>query len=660
MLIMAEYTAWPSGARDTTEFPNVDIQINVSFREHLAAFCRMDGLGWNDYEEQGTAGNLAVSNSRMRTFRKMYERLGLIYKENNSIRLSRLGVQMAHLEEELNKEKEKVLNNLRETSIDILSRYQLRNPVDEPGLPASCDVLPCVCIWFAMRQLDNKINYEEMNRVILRVMCMDELEAAIDKIRNARAIYGTYENMTSEELDTVLGVQVHTDQPTARIAPWFSFAGWGGLIVEQQADSEGYRRFCGTSLIYIDRILDDIPSYYETTDKDDWLRYYIGTAAETSVQEIEGETEADQTVVHKPDETTRVKNGANTILYGVPGSGKSWTIEHEYCDEDCIVERLVFHPDYTNADFIGQILPIVDEQKQVTYEFTAGPFTTILKDAYWDPTNKYILILEEINRGNAPAIFGEIFQLLDRKVTLSKVQVENEKYPVGTSEYGITHKDIAQYVYGDRKHEVRIPSNLYIIGTMNTSDQNVFTLDTAFQRRWRMRLIENNFDNVDPKFADVEILDTQCSWRRFNETVNKIIVGNSAKMASAEDKRLGVYFIHKNEMEMDIKALPSGDYTSSLAEFNDLLGLELTEALTPVQKVRLKVMRDAFIHNRMFAEKVIKYLWDDAFKFNPGAIFDTENLESLEDVIRMFVYSKGSSRFNIFKQNVCMLLYPQA
>ena len=83
---------------------------------------------------------------------------------------------------------------------------------------------------------------------------------------------------------------------------------------------------------------------------------------------------------------------------------------------------------------------------------------------------------------------------------------------------------------------------------MNTSDQNVFTLDTAFQRRWRMRLIENNFDNVRPSLADAGILDTGVTWKRFCETVNTIIIGNKAKMASAEDKRLGVYFMHESDV----------------------------------------------------------------------------------------------------------------
>lgn len=353
------------------------------------------------------------------------------------------------------------------------------------------------------------------------------------------------------------------------------------------------------------------------------------------------------------DSTSRLQSGTNVLLYGVPGSGKSWTIEHEYCNEDSIVERLVFHPDYTNADFVGQILPVVDEDKQVTYEFTPGPFTTILCNAYRNPMRKYILIIEEINRGNAPAIFGEVFQLLDRKV---QMQEGDDGFPVGTSEYGITHKYMAEFVYGNPAHKVSIPSNLSIIGTMNTSDQNVFTLDTAFQRRWQMRLIENNFDNVRPSLADAGILDTGVSWKRFCETINTIIIGNKAKMASAEDKRLGVYFVHESDLTFDQRALPSEGNSTVLVEYNSLLGTERGGSITVEQKSRLMEIREAVMHNRLFPEKVIKYLWDDAFKFNPEALFDSD-MDNLEKVIRTFVYSTGQDRFKIFKQSVRDTLY---
>ena len=344
-------------------------------------------------------------------------------------------------------------------------------------------------------------------------------------------------------------------------------------------------------------------------------------------------------------EENRITTGCNILLYGVPGSGKSWTIEHEYCKPESVVERLVFHPDYTYSDFIGQILPAVAEDGQVSYKFTPGPFTNILREAYNNPGKEYILIIEEINRGNAPAIFGEVFQLLDRKVEIR--DIDDDGYPIGTSEYGITNMNIAEEMYGkDRKTEkVRIPSNLSIIGTMNTSDQNVFTLDTAFQRRWDMRLIENNFANVDPTLADAEILDTTVTWRNFCVEINKIVVGNSARMTSAEDKRLGAYFVHLRDLKFN-------DAMGDLKVYDALRKKESKGTLTDDEKTQIAIIRDAIRQNRKFPEKVIKYLWDDAFKFNREVIFEVTEYQSLEQVIRAFMYAQGLDRFKVFKDNV--------
>lgn len=365
----------------------------------------------------------------------------------------------------------------------------------------------------------------------------------------------------------------------------------------------------------------------------------------TKVIGLEDVDAADEGIAPQEYEANRLTTGCNVLLYGVPGSGKSYTIEHEYCKPGSQVERLVFHPDYTYSDFIGQILPAVDDNGQVSYKFTAGPFTNILREAYNHPTTEYILIIEEINRGNAPAIFGEVFQLLDRKVEYR--EGDDDGFPIGTSEYGITNANIAKIVYGDEKHKVRIPSNLSIIGTMNTSDQNVFTLDTAFQRRWDMRLIENNFENVDSSLADATILDTSVTWKDFCTEINKIVVGNGARMTSAEDKRLGAYFVHLRDLKFDERM---GDLADG--EYDGLRKEESHKQLTDAEKARLAEVRDAMKQNRKFPEKVIKYLWDDAFKFNREIIFETTEYQSLEQVIRAFMYAEKLDRFKMFKENV--------
>lgn len=308
------------------------------------------------------------------------------------------------------------------------------------------------------------------------------------------------------------------------------------------------------------------------------------------------------------DESKRISNGNNILLYGVPGSGKSWTINNEYCNEGDKVERLVFHPDYTYSDFVGQLLP--DAEKGIKFE--PGPFTRILKEAYKDYTTKYYLIIEELNRGNAPAIFGEIFQLLDRKTELKG---ENDIYKIGTSEYEITNPNIAKEVYGDEKRKVRIPANLTIIATMNTSDQNVFTLDTAFQRRWDMRMLKSGFENVEEEFANKKILDTTVSWERFCTTINNIILEKNTTMLSSEDKRLGAYFVNSKDLE-------NSNQTK----------------------------------NYKFAEKVLKYLWDDVFKFYREEIFEVGQYNCLEKIIEKFNESIGNERFKIFKENIYQVI----
>lgn len=319
----------------------------------------------------------------------------------------------------------------------------------------------------------------------------------------------------------------------------------------------------------------------------------------------------------KNDNVDRLSNGENILFYGVPGCGKSWTIKNKVLKDvdENHMERIVFHPDYTYSDFIGHILPIAYED-QVKYEFIPGPFTSILKKAYQKPTEHFFLIIEEINRGNAPAIFGDIFQLLDR------MDEDQDGFKKGTSEFPITNSDIAAIVDGCENEKVRIPSNLSIIATMNTSDQNVFTLDTAFQRRWNMVMIENEIDDVrNHLFEETNILDTELSWKQFCYGINKKILENNNNLSSSEDKRLGTYFIKSQDFEYDVK---QDD------EYKNLLKAQ----------------------SRKFSEKVLKYLWDDAFKFSRYEIFNEEEYGSLDAVIKEFNEKTGKERFNVFKKGL--------
>ena len=299
------------------------------------------------------------------------------------------------------------------------------------------------------------------------------------------------------------------------------------------------------------------------------------------------------------------------IFYGVPGSGKSFSIEEKTKNlNETQKIRTVFHPEYSNADFIGQIMPVLRNEK-IAYEFTPGPFSCILKKAYTNPTLNYCLIIEEINRGNAAGIFGEIFQLLDREMNSDSINYGWSKYPVNNKLINAYIREDSELDVPDDFSEesgIRLPPNLSILATMNTSDQNVFTLDNAFQRRWDMKLIENVFgdteEEINQRNAFVDSAK-QITWEKFQTAINKKIgkMSEDAGLSSMEDKRLGCWFV---------KAVKQGN--------------------------------DYIISKDLFAEKVLKYLWDDAFKFCREKVFN--NYTNLESLTRDF---KGDKEFSVFK-----------
>ena len=261
----------------------------------------------------------------------------------------------------------------------------------------------------------------------------------------------------------------------------------------------------------------------------------------------------------------------------------------------------MFHPDYTYSDFVGQIMPITkdtEEGKKIEYTFVPGPFTDILKVAYDNPEQKCVLVIEELNRGNAPAIFGDLFQLLDREEDPSK---EDYKW----SKYHVTNKDITENAIlerNERDYSVRIPPNLTIMATMNTSDQNVFSMDTAFQRRWQMQHIRNVFTG---EHADKLIEGTLITWKAFATTVNKLLTDQSTMFGNSEDKCLGAYFAIDAELE----------------------------------------------DRQRFAEKVLKYLWDDAFKMEREIVFG-KSFKSLSSVIESFEDATGDALKIVLKDEV--------
>lgn len=303
------------------------------------------------------------------------------------------------------------------------------------------------------------------------------------------------------------------------------------------------------------------------------------------------------------------------IFYGAPGTGKSHKIkevlgEYEGCPENKKVPksnifRTTFHPDSDYSTFVGAYKPTKGkkplyglngghtvrlndgkddlDEDIITYKFVPQAFLNAYIQAYRKPKENVYLIIEEINRGNCAQIFGDLFQLLDRD-------------RIGKSEYTIKadaelktflENELGEGSEAIKDGELCLPPNLYIYATMNTSDQSLFPIDSAFKRRWDWEYEPIKYKNTD-WVIDIEGL--RYRWSDFQKEVNTRIL----KDTGSEDKMLGDYFVN------------------------------------PSAKV---------ISYDLFRNKILFYLWNDVCKDGDADIFPTD-----EDFSFSKLYDEDSKR----------------
>ena len=244
--------------------------------------------------------------------------------------------------------------------------------------------------------------------------------------------------------------------------------------------------------------------------------------------------------------------GKNLIVSGAPGTGKSHWIKNNY-ELTTEARRVTFHPEYTYNEFIGSLRPVNAPGIGVTYEFVPGPFTKILQLAYSNPSKAYTLIIEEINRANTAAVFGDVFQILDRDID-------------GYSDYGIENEDIIDYINKKLIHikieEVKLPPNLNLIATMNSADQGVFQMDTAFKRRWNIHYVPIEFDTWH-RSTYIKYNGKLITVKNFITTLNKYLSENRYLQIN-EDSLIGPYFLRQEEAERWFDKDKNHDYYKKL------------------------------------------------------------------------------------------------
>lgn len=339
-----------------------------------------------------------------------------------------------------------------------------------------------------------------------------------------------------------------------------------------------------------------------------------------------------------PMERASGMKNRNRISFGAPGTGKSYTLN---ADKDLLLggddnnyERVTFHSDYSYSQFVGTYKPVSNLAGEIVYKFVPGPFMRLLVKAYknillaMDSAGKvdktkikpYVLLIEEINRARTATVFGDVFQLLDRNRN-------------GFSEYDIQpSEDIRQYLsemLGGTPADyfsLRLPDNMFIWATMNSADQGVFPMDTAFKRRWDFNYIgiddeEITEDSKGVKKENIKlkfILNNQeIRWNVLRRAINAKLSSDKDGIRANEDKLMGPFFVKCDQYKLD-----ATDVIASKDE------------------------NDEFIS--VLNEKVLMYLFEDVARTRRDELFEgmngKGNCNKYSDIKRVFM-SEGLELF---------------
>lgn len=273
-----------------------------------------------------------------------------------------------------------------------------------------------------------------------------------------------------------------------------------------------------------------------------------------SIDSIKYKTECNDEITDSNGKV--IKLARNRIFFGAPGTGKSFELNEQtkrfIGNDNTYYERVTFHPEYTHSGFFGTYKPVPNHRDvdKITYSFIPGPFLRVLSKALINANSEgekkpYVLLIEEINRANVASVFGEVFQLLDREDNGANAEFLNaSKYSISPSD------DVKKYLVDEFKKaglettveafsDIRIPDNMFIWASMNSADQGVFPMDTAFKRRWEFEYFGINKSEEKIKEYFFKVNEEVINWNALRKAINYRLTS----LKINEDKLMGPFFM---------------------------------------------------------------------------------------------------------------------